>query len=465
MSSLTIYQFGSILPRVTIKPDANSQQSVSLMREDILSINFSVPIKVPFRIGDYCHFVGILYQMNKLPPRTRDSANKISYALTMEAEYYDFGKVDFFFLDANNNFTEPVFPLRGTLQMFADLMLNNIKRVFPTANWKLGNVEQTDFQTLEFSAQNCLQALQTICDAFKTEYLFEGKTLNLYQRVDSSGLVLKYGKNNPLLSLSESDQDSSNVITRLYAFGSTRNITSSYRGGSQRLRMGETNYIEKNVDQYNVVEFTILFDGTNGNTEIYPHRTGTVTAVDDPFNFYDSTMDFNVNGSLLPGVTAQIVFNTGLLSGYTFDLSEYDDVTKKFTILKDTEETNIDVPSVNYTPVIGDTYVITQINLPQQYIDQAEADLRAAAQDYINKNSIPAKQYAGSPNTKWFKENNKSFKIATTVQVQDKGMDIDRSSRVVAFTRNINNIYLYPSVDLADTVNPKSIIVKLINGL
>lgn len=466
MSALTIYKFGSTLARATIEPDTSSQQQVTLMNEDILSLNFSSTYAIQFQIGDYALFIGKLYQINKLPKRTKSSSRNYQYNLQMESEMYDLGKVDYFFLDESNVFTEPVFTLRARLQDFGDLIIYNLKRVFPTANWILGQVLQTDYATIDFSAQNCLQVLQTLAKTFNTEYLIEGKTINLFQRQTSSGLVLEQGKDKPLLSLTEADQDASNVITRLYAYGSTRNITPSYRDGAQRLRMGTTNYIEKNVDRYRLNEFVILFDGTNGNQEIYPHRTGTVSAIDDPLNFYDTSMNFDLNapGVLIPGVTAQVVFNTGLLSGYTFDISAYDTATKKFTINQNTEETSFIVPSDTYPPHVGDNYVIININLPQPYVDQAEADLRAAAQTYIDAHSVPPVVYSGVCNAKWFKDNNRSFNLGESAQVLDEDMNIDKITRITAYTRNFQNIYLY-TLTLSDTVLPQSLIVKLINGL
>lgn len=464
MSSLSIYAFGTTILRAVVQPDDQSQQSVSLMREDTLTVNFDSTVPIPFQIGDYCTFLGKLYQINQLPKRTRKSTRRISYVVIFEAEYYDLAKVAYLFLDASNNFTEPVFSLRGTLEDFADLIVFNLKRVFPTANWILGTINSTDYATISFSAQNCLQVLQTIATTFNTEYFVEGKTINIYQRQTSSRLIFKYGKNNPLLNLTEEPQTSANVITRLYAYGSTKNIAPTYRDGAQRLRMGTTPYLEKNVSIYRTNEFTILFDGTNGTVEIYPHRTGTITGVDDLFNFEDADIDFDVNAYLISGVTAQLTFNTGLLSGYTFTISAFDNSTKKFTLNLNSDDPNFVVPSTNFHPQVGDTYVITNIDQPASYIADAEAQLKAAAQDYIDKNSIPPVAYSGDCNINWFRDNNPPFTIAQTAQVLDVGLGINKITRITSFTRNINNIFAI-GMELSDTVTPQSIIVKILNGL
>lgn len=469
MSSLTIYRFGETLARATIKPDTSSQQQVTLMQEDVLVLNFLSPTVIAFQIGDYCTFMGKLYQINKLPQRKKIAKRNIAYSLQMEAEYYDLAKVSYLFLDSTNEFTEPVFPLRGTIQDFADLIIYNMNRVFPTAGWILGTIDVSDYQTLEFSAQNCLQVLNTIASSFNTEFFCEGKVINIFQRQNSSNIVLAVGDDQPLISLTEGDQNSANIITRLYAYGSTKNISASYRSGAQRLRMGDTPYLEKNVSLYRVEEFTILFDGTNGNEEIYPHRTGTVTAVDpsSETNFFlyftDHDIDFDINGYLIPGVTAQVTFNTGLLSGYTFDISVFDNTTKKFTINQTTSDPNFIVPSALYFPQVGDTYVVTQIDQPASYIATAEAALKAAAQTYLDQNSIPPLVYSMDCNPLWFKRNNPTFKLTDSIQILDDDMGINRVTRITAYVRNFINIFEI-QMTLSDTVTQNTLIIKLLNG-
>lgn len=468
MSSLTIYRFGETLARATIKPDTSSQQQVTLMQEDVLVLNFSSPTVIAWQIGDYCTFLGKLYQINKLPQRKKTAKRNIQYSLQMEAEYYDLGKVSYLFLNSVNVFTEPVFPLRGTLQDFADLIIYNMNRVFPTAGWILGTVDVTDYQTIEFSAQNCLQVLNTLASTFNTEFFCEGKVINIYQRQNSSNIVLSVGQDQALLSLTEGDQNSANIITRLYAYGSTKNISASYRSGAQRLRMGDTPYLEKNVSLYRVQEFTILFDGTNGTEEIYPHRTGTVTSIYTGSSFFlsfaDSGIDFDVNAYLIPGVTAQVTFNTGLLSGYTFDISTFDNTTKKFTVNQNTSDSSFIVPSALYYPQVGDTYVVTQINQPAIYITTAENQLKAAAQDYLDKNSVPPLVYSMDCNPLWFKRNNPTFTITNSIQIIDADLGINRVTRITGFIRNFINIFDI-QMTLADSVTNNKIIIKLLNGL
>lgn len=460
-----LYRYNTNDIRAILDPDSNSEQQGAIMGADMVIIDVSVPAPIEFKIGDYATVFGGLYKLNALPSVTKVWLRKYQYTITLEGLMYDLTKVQYLFLNANNFFTEAKFTFRGRPLEFCQLIIYNLRRVFPDAPWKLGYVIDAEPQSIDFTAQNCLEALSTIASTFNTEYLFEGYTINLYKKQLVSGVILEYGQNNTLYGLTRQNADNSNVITRLYAYGSNKNIGSNYRFGAQFLRMADGLFIEKGVSIYGVFEDTVYFDGTDGRPEIYPHRTGTVTAVESPFIFTDASMDFDVNGYLLTdGTSPKITFNTGLLSGLTFDIHQYNASTKTFTINPNTEETTINAPSVDYTPVVGDQYVITDILQPIPYINAAEALLKAEAIKYLNENSSPKLTYSVVCNPIFFKQNGIVISLGQTVGIKDAELDIDRQIRITGFTRNLRNPSLF-TMTLSDTVKVQSTIVKLINGI
>lgn len=473
---ITVYKYGTFNSvRLAIDPDDSSVRSKALMGENILTLNFSLKNFIQFSIGDFCTFAGELYQVNTLPETTKTDESgtlQINYVLQLESEMYDLGKVQLIFLNQNNVFTTPIFPFRGKPKDYGDLLIYNMLRVYPDAPWKLGNVVDGDFVSQDFNGNNCLEALKTIANIFQTEYIVDSKTINIYQRINDSGIVMQYGKNKAWTSLNQKNADNSNIITRLYAYGSTRNIPGTYRNGAQRLQIGDLSYVEQNIALYKIQEATVVFDGTTTDPktgfalpEIYPHRTGIVSAVDDDLNFYDADIDFNVNDFLIPGTNAQIVFNTGLLAGYTFDINTYDDGTKKFTINQNTDEPNLIVPTPEILMAIGDSYVIINIIMPDSYVTDAEAQLRTAALNYIAENGIPSPAFTMGANQKYFRDNNIQLQLANTVTIIDADMKISKKTRITSFTQNVRNIFDYSSLTYADTVKQNNIIVNLLNGL
>lgn len=467
-NKVTIYKpDGSI--RHIIDPDANSQQSGQIMSTDMVAVNFTSKEAILFSILDYANIFRIPYKINTLPEVTKISGLDYQYIITLEGLMFDLTKVQYLFLNASNVFTEGKFTLRGKPRDFGDLIIHNLRRIFPNAPWKLGSVIDADYKSIDFNSQNCMEALSTVTKSFTTEYSFDGYTINIYQKQLPSGINLTYGYENPLYGLSRKNTDNSNVITRLYAFGSNKNIGSNYRLGAQYLRMAAGLYIEKNTDIYGVFEGCVNFDGTNGNIEIYPHRTGTVTGVTlpytAPFTFVDNTMDFDVNPYLMPdGSAAVITFNTGLLGGLNFNLNAYNAATKTFTINPDTSQTTIVAPSIDWAPAVGDQYVITNILQPIAYINNAEALLLSSAKDYLDIKSTPNVTYSVVCNPLFFKANPIPVVLGQTVGIVDAALGINRQIRITAYTRNLRNPALY-TMTLSDTVKVQSTIVKIINGL
>lgn len=438
---ITIYQAGTNAVRQIVNPLANSQQEQGVMGKDIVTINCSLPFAVNFGIGDYATVFDSLYKINVPPVLQKISGRNYQYTITLEGRIGDLGKTQFLFLDADNNFTESEFPLRARLIDFADFLLANIKRrypddpEYPIKNWQISGVQDTDFKDLTFSRNNCLDALNYAIKEFDTEYSLDGTKIYLYKRQPASGVLLRYGAG--LYGLTRQPLDNGNIVNLLYAYGSDKNIGSDYRGGAKRLRMASGLFIQRPLaDNEEVFEDTVIFE------DIYPHRTGTVTAVTlpytAPFTFVDSTIDFDVNAYLMPdGSAAVVTFNTGLLAGLNFPIHSYDATTKTFTINPDTDETTVTAPSETLTPVVGDQYVITNILQPIAYINKAEADLLTSAQNYLTANYKPKYTYDITCDPIYFSRNGVSLKLGQSISLQDSNLAIDLFTRITGMTRNL----------------------------
>lgn len=260
---ITIYQKGTSEIRAVVNPDDQSNQQVGIMRADLLNLTFSRPDFIDFQIGDYCTFDGALYKLN-LPFQYKETFRReYAYTVTMEGTQADMRAVDCLMLNGANQFTEARFSFTGKPVEFLNLIIANMKRVFPDAGWQIGQYIDADPQTITFDSQTCLQVLVTLAENFKTEYLIEGTVIYLVQKQLISGVVLKRGQNEALKNIERVNQDTTgdvNMVTRLYAYGSNKNIGNNYRNGAQYLRLGDVPYIEKNVDKYGVFEACVYFD-------------------------------------------------------------------------------------------------------------------------------------------------------------------------------------------------------------
>jgi hypothetical protein len=558
MDILDIYRNGAVF--VSIKPDDSSVQSKTIMAENEVRLQFRLNNYVNFSINDYCTVYSEIYILNRPPVVRKISTYLYEYNLVMEARGFELARAQFLFLDPNNNFTQSDFSFTGNADAFIELVLDNVARV--GTGWTKGTVLSTEYKTLTFSKENCYNVLARLAEAFDTEFWVIGKTIHIFPRSKDTGFTFKHGRGKGLYEITRQNLNNSDIATRLYAFGSQKNLPPDY--GYLRLVMpfgnptlvsnvtwgilsagpgivtitfdwtapsdpaatavqieyrisGSTGayttvsgsvasprsvtleidvyefrfrtmgasgslgvtpginvggvinvnpvlvsriaYVERNVDLYGVIEATQFFD------DIFPHRTGTVTAVDagDIYKFTDVDIDFDVIEQLMPGLDARITFNTGQLAGYSFKINSFDYSTKVFRILKNDEEKALDVPNPLIKPAIGDQYVITDIRMPDSYVAAAEQELLAQATLAIAQASQPQVTYTVVIDPVYLRSINQTFNIGDLVWIVDNPMEIQRKIRIVNTTRALLNEFQY-TVQLSDVVTPTTI-NRIINSV
>jgi hypothetical protein len=547
MEILTIYRNGNSFWNV--KLDNSCNQSKTIMGDNVINLSFQLSNYVPFAIGDYCVVFGETYKINKQPGIRKLDVNSFAYTLVMEFEGYDLSKAIYMNLANDNSLTESVHSLTGTADLFIDLMLQNINRV--SAGWTKGEIISTEIKTLSFNGENCYAVLGRLATEFNTEFAIIGKKIHLTKKFTDKGYTLSVGYNRGLYEISR--VDSTRVITRLYPYGSDKNLPTTYTGkrlhlppksslnddclvsnvtwfqsqddgghlyihfkapqdpgvtsiemvfgdpgsgtfpysktlpltggvvGPQALGYSydaklishggtcegaETPvfnivsdnsqplfplvpniYLEKNVDKYGLTEDRALFE------DIYPHRTGSVTAIDavNPFKIVDSAIDFNINSYTIPGLPVQVTFMTGQLAGYTFDVSSYDHGTRTIIILKNKNEQALDVPSNLIKAAAGDKYVVTNITMPDEYIEAAEAELLERAKKTLDTYSEPQYTIQAVLDTRYMEAYQREVFVGDTIWIKDTQMEIDRKIRIVTCVRNLVEPYSF-QITLSDVI-------------
>lgn len=435
----------------TIKPDESSVQVKRIMAENEIRLQFAVNHQCAFLIGDYCTVYGEVYKLNKPATEEKITVNEYRYNMTMEGYQYDLTKVMYLFYGDDNSIKEGDFALMGNAETFIDLLLKNLQRI--DNSWTKGQVLPSDYKNLTFSNDSCYSALGKISEAFETEFWIEGKTIHLTKRSYITGWLLRQGRNHGLYTITRKPVDNTSIVTRLYAFGSDKNIPSDYRNYSNRLKLPEPDiYLEKNIDKYGVIERTEIF------ADIFPNRTGTVTAVDagNPYKFKDVAIDFDVNAQLLPGITAKITFNSGQLSGYTFEISNFDDPTSEFTIVRSKNETSIEVPSDLIRPGIGDQYVLTDIKMPDSYIIAAELALKDRAQAFLDLYAALNYVYTISFDPTYLTRKRIVPAIGQIIVLNDSELEVNKPIRIISTTRQLINEMMI-DVDMADIIGTNTI--------
>ncbi len=470
----------------------SAKQNISLLGDDIVNISIEAPIKQKYEIGDKIEVFGRIYKMNRLPNIKKTGNYGFVYDLEFEGIQYDLMRATYdLTIDTTNNELQDV---QGNSLMsnlkndnnngFAQVLISNVNRVMP-GQWELGECpDDSEYRNLTFSeTDNCLSVLQMLCEEYDTEFEIQQNgginVINFQKAGQVFPFTFEYGKGKGLYALDRQKVSSSNIVTRLKIYGSTKNITNKYR--SQRLCLPEKtkgqSFIEKEepVSQYGIWEATKYFE------DIYPRRTGYVTALGDSILKFSDTDMFDLNAKesdgettkyLLPGVSAKIHFNTGNLAGYEFDIHDYDHATKTFTLVQFEDERGEKFPSEKSTAFqfqSGDEYKLLDIALPKVYEDDAEQELLEKGEIYYDQNSQPKVQYGLSVDER-FLENltgigsvGNIIMVGDYIPIKDDDINVDKTVRVRAFTRDLIRKYNY-TLTISDTLE-RNITNRVISDL
>ena len=471
-------------------------QNSSLMGDDYISLQIVSDKWLSFDKGDKIIVDGFDYSIRTTTTRGIEGANHYTFEPIFYGPMYDLMKTIYRNCDRYGKSDRSTFDLTYTIKEFVQVLIFNLNRDYPGL-WAFdeNNCPETEALTLQFSGNNCLQVLQTLCnkDNFNLEFLITQddnvRTIHIGkfgQRVNPPGGAeyFEWGKGNGLYKLKEQKVDDKAIITRLWVEGGTANIRTDYRNYAERLQLPYPR-------RYNRKKH-VLYDGTvvEPNTEligisddgkryledaqlaakigsdedsktydkIFPTRTGKVTAlVDGDINaFIDDTMDFDLNAKndsgtiyLVDGVTAKITFTSGLLAGQQFELEAkggYDHASKKFRLIPFTDKRGLTIPTTDteaYRIRIGDTYKITDIFLPESYEQNAEEDLWYAGMDDFKPATQAKAQYSLTLDRLYFLEALSRdaevcvFKVGDFVPVKDDRFGIAKQIRIQKITRNL----------------------------
>lgn len=466
----------------------SAEQKRVLLGEDTLQIQTESVEPLDLQIGDYCIMYGSQYTLNAMPEPTKEGEHQYKTDLTFEGIQYKLIDVQYRNKDVLGNNTSGSFTLMADLALAMQVLINclnsHAKAEGSGEVWMLGDCPNTEYKELTFSNENCLAVLQRLCgeDLFNIEFEIEplgNKQYKLHLRKAGSVFpaAFTFGKGGGVYELKRKNVDSKNVVTRLYVEGGTRNITTKYRNGAQRLRLDGESYIqqEKPVAAMGIKEGAKQFD------DIYPHRKGTVTAAGASiFEFVDSSM-FDLNKKDNEGNTeylqdntpAKVKFLTGGCAGYELEITKYDHATKTFKVKAYEDSRGWKIPSQDskaYRIEKGDTYVLLDIIMPHDpYVTDAEKELLEQGTKYYEKNSQPRVEYELTIKSLYLKRKFGAdgtvvnlFNVGDYITIRDAEIGVDKAIRIKEFTRNASTDPYDYKVTLSDVVEV-SIIERLIS--
>ena len=384
--------------KLTVSTSSSSTWNQELMKEYSVSVSFTHPSYVMLDVEDYVLLEGVKFSIKKeYKPRQKDTQT-YSYSVKFYAPIHDAEQVKY--LHLTDGAYNPQFSLDGGPREHLQKWVENMNRIYGREVWSIGDVVVADNRTIEYNNVTCWDAATMIAEAFGTEWWTDGFTFNLSRCEHGEPVELGYMRG--LTSLAQSENsDSVKFFTRLIPLGSTKNIDPSRYGFSRLQLPDRSKYVDRNTN-YGLYEH-VEEDAFAG---IFPHYTGTVTAVrseekagDDGnkftvYYFKDSGMQFDPNGNEIAGLVKHVSFQTGNLAGRDFE-ANYDSKTGEWEIINTYPDDKTQIPGGSLIPAVGNEYIPWNFRMPVEYETQAELDYKAAVDDYLARYSEDVSKYGG----------------------------------------------------------------------
>lgn len=384
--------------KLSVSIGSGSLHRFELMKEDYISLVFSLETPERFEIGDYIDYEGSLYYItDKVYPTFNTSNGGYDYTLRLDSHYYRW-KNHILFYDRQGN-KEASWSLTRSPEAHLSIVVSNLRAIGFTFNGKeyqaiVDSSVDPIAKLVQYDNTNIIDALTKIAEAWECEWWVDGDKIYLGHLEHGEPVNLEIGKEVSSMSRSQS-QDI--FATRLYAFGSTRNIPSDYRKGEtgavvegviqKRLMLpAGTPYVDviEGLEEEQVVEAVVIFD------DIYPRVTGTITEVipkeitdeddsGDPitftvYRFKDANLIFKEEYKL-PGQDLHVIFQTGPLSGMDFALEfnperlpEDNPEAQVFEIVRN-DTYGQTLPESPLIPGTGNKYIL--YNFDTRYVNDA----------------------------------------------------------------------------------------------
>lgn len=458
----------------------------TLMKEDYIILPFSAPSPIPFKLGDYADLSDIMdeslggklakiYEITDVQkPTYNTSTGGYDYELQMNAYYWKW-KNKIFKYTPEQAGSEASWSLTATLDVQLGVFLRNLKALGYTYRgtdftFSIDDTVENKAVAMTYDNMNLLDALFSMagedkwnCDCWITDNVIHfgrcefGDAVKIERDVEASAITRS--------------ESQGTYATRIYAFGSTKNIPTNYRPTDEQVVINgvvqkrlmlpaDTPYIDayEGMTQEEAIEDVVVFD------DVYPRRVGTLSDVhtrteevenDDGtketvtyYRYKDTGLVFK-DEYIIEGQELKIKFQSGKLNGMEFGVifnPPPKDETRGeqlWEIVRN-EDYGRHLPDDTMRPENGDKYVLSGFDIQlvsDQYIPDAEQELKEKAQKYADKVKKDDGTYTTTLMSDWVHEDliSRTFEFGQRVNlVDDTFFENGRVSRVLGWEMNLD---------------------------
>ena len=424
-----------------------------LMSDDYVTLHFVLEAPVSIRVGDYINLTlenadgdeesyGKYVVVEEQNPTFNTKTACYEYALKMEADYMAWKNKKLRY-NPDNGGSELSFSLTSSIDTHLSIITSNILAL----GWDeelhveyYGNtVDRQVAKHVTYDNISIIDALTSICKEFECEWWVESGVIICIGKCDKRKQELDNLEMGVNVSEMSANKNGGIRPTRIFAFGSDRNLPSSYKT-VQNPDLTKSAIVQKRLMLPTAQEMTtamsdlladhalelsddgyIQFIGINDETaveavfvndDIYPRTqcyisenpqtyTSTVEEEDGTtttrtyYRIKDgSGLEFNTS-MILEGQTLHILFQSGSLNGMDFEC-QYNDTEKYYEIVAN-ENYGRFLPDTNLHPSKNDKFVLYNWDSSKiqdsGLIKSASNELLESVVDYILKGKTDPSEY------------------------------------------------------------------------
>jgi len=403
-----------------------------LMGDHYMLLVFNSAEAQHFRLGDYCDTDFGRFELTDLYEPEYNEDGGFKYQLRLDAYYMKWKNKIVKFTPSNQQ-SEMAFTLTRDLAGHMELFMANLTYLGTKDSSYLFNGSTAFTYDIDYShiskkmmpvsydSLSLIDALNQYASLWECEWWVVDNVIHL-GRCEGSVNVATFKLNDNVAQMSRA-QGSKQYITRLYVFGSERNIPSNYRkeeGATvvngvvqRRLMLPEgTPYLQvAGITEEQAVEGVLILDNvyprtqckvgavstyvSKGTDEEGNETTETFYRVSDTSGFIDS-ID---NDMRLDGDSFHIRFTSGKMNGMEFEcnlIANDQRIGRCFEVIAN-EDYGIKLPRENFCPAVDDEYIIfgwdaTKI-ADTSLITSAEQELVTEGNKYLAKSQVDPSEY------------------------------------------------------------------------
>jgi len=485
-----------------VEVNDNSFRYRSIMQGDSVTLYYSLTEHIEIPVGSYITLPGDMrYTLCKPENFNKKGTRNFEYTVVFDGEQELLKRYKYKFItkglkkEASGEYVKTYqlkFPLTARPEVFLQLLVDNLNLYLPDNTnekykWKVGDFVKATEKALSFNHEYCYDVLNRLAGEFNTEWEVEGRTIHLrkVEKNKDNPLPLSYGKGNGFKTgIGRQTQGDKPPVTRLYVQGGERNIyLPEYGSKTLLLPLDKELSYEKRrykTDPEGTYIYRIDKIATDINEDsldashIYPSWTGTISEVVEidkekhiyKFKIYDPEKQPDFTNSRMPDEKATIIFQSGLLTGLEFDLTQTSETITGYIHkeglfqIEKLETGGLMLPNDSLKMMPGDEFAVFHIKLPQEYICDDENkkggswDMFREAVRYMHEHEEEQFSFTGELDGIWAKKNwlNIGGKITpggyvefSDTQFQPEGIPI----RITGVKDYINNPHS-PEVELSN---------------